>query len=107
MPSEFSITIRNLPNLHIAALHGVLDIESADELDEALVDAAGSTVIIDLSGLTLLDSRGVAALAEARNRVAASGKGELLLSRPGGIVSSVVQLTELDEWVTEWSPEWE
>ena len=75
MAPEFSITARNLPGVHIVTLHGELDIASADGLADALVEVAGSTVVVDLSGLTFMDSSGIGALVVARNRVLSEGMG--------------------------------
>ena len=45
---EFSITVRNLPDLHVVTLHGELDVASADGLSlNSLVELAGSTLVVD------------------------------------------------------------
>lgn len=107
MSADFRIIARDMPDVHVVALSGELDIGSADGLASALVKAAGSTVVVDLSGLTFLDSRGVAALVDARDRILAAGKGDLVLTRPGGMVRTVLDITGLDAWITEWSPDWD
>lgn len=109
MLPEFSITTRNLPDLpgvHIVALHGELDIASADGLADALVEAAGSAVVVDLSGLTFMDSSGIAALVFARSRILAKGLGEFVVTRPREIVRKTLEIVGLDAWIVEWSPEW-
>ena len=68
MSLEFSSITRDLPGLHILALHGELDIVSAYDLALVLVEVAGSTVVVDLSDLTFMDSSGISALVMARNR---------------------------------------
>ena len=60
---------RHIPDVHIVALHGELDIVSAYDFALALVDVAGSTVVVDLSDLTFIDSTGISALVMARNHV--------------------------------------
>ena len=70
---EFSLTSRSLPDLHIVALHGELDLASADGLAEALVEIAGSTLVVDLADLSFMDSSGIGALVVARNRIRAKG----------------------------------
>ncbi len=107
MSPEFTITTRNLPGIHVVALHGELDIASADGLAEALVEVAGSTLVVDLSDLTFIDSTGIGALVLARNRILAHGQGELVLSRPGGIVRRVLEIVGLSVWIVEWSPDWD
>lgn len=51
MSPEFSITTRDLPDFHVMALPGELDIVSAYGLSLALLELAGSTIVVDLSGL--------------------------------------------------------
>jgi anti-anti-sigma factor len=105
--AEFSITVRNLPDFHFVALHGELDVASADGFADSLVELAGSTVVVDLSDLTFMDSSGIGALVRARNRIRAGGLGELVLTRPGAIVRSVLEIVGLDAWIIDWSPDWD
>ena len=104
---EFSITTRDLPGLHIVALHGELDIVSSYGLALALVEVAGSAVVVDLSGLTFIDSSGISALVIARNRIVADRRGQLVLTRPGGIVRRALEIVGLGAWIVEWSPDWD
>jgi anti-sigma B factor antagonist len=105
---EFSITIRDLPDLdiHLVELSGELDIVSADFLTDVLVDVAGSTVVVDLSGLTFMDGRGVAALIAARKRIAAKGVGSIVLTEPRRMVRRPLEILGLGDWIVERSPEW-
>jgi anti-sigma B factor antagonist len=104
---DFSMTTRNLPGIHVVALSGELDAASSDGLADALVQAAGSTVVVDLSGLTFMDSSGIGTLAVARKRIAADGLGQLVLTRPGAAVGKVLDIVGLSDWVVEWSPDWD
>jgi anti-anti-sigma factor len=108
MLPEFSITVRNLPDLdvHIVELHGELDIVSADFLTDVLVDVAGSTVVVDLSGLTFMDGRGVAALIAAGDGIAAKGLGSIVLTEPRRMVRKPLEILGLGDWIVERSPEW-
>jgi anti-anti-sigma factor len=103
---EFSITALNLPDIHVVALHGELDIVSADGLADALVEVAGSPVLVDLSDLTFMDCRGIAALVAARNRILSKGLGELVVTRPAAIVRKTLEIVGLGAWIMEWSPNW-
>lgn len=108
MSPEFSITrTRNLPDLpdvQIVALHGELDIASADGLADALVEVAGSTVLVDLSALTFMDCRGISALVAARNRIRSKGLGQLVLTRPDAIILKTLEIVGLSGWILELSP---
>lgn len=92
---EFSLTARDLSDIHVVALHGELDVVSADGLADVLVEAAGSTVVVDLSGLTFMDCSGIAALVAARNRTLPNGLGQLVVTRPGAIVRKVLDIVGL------------
>ena len=82
MLPRFSFTSRDVPGIHMVALHGELDIASVNGLADALVKVAGSTVVVDLSGLTFMDSTGIGTLVVARNRILAKGLGQLVVTRP-------------------------
>ena len=107
MLPEFSLTSRNLPGLHIVALHGELDLASADGLAEALVEIAGSTLVVDLADLSYMDSSGIGALVVARTRIRAKGLGELVVTRPTAIVQKVLEIVGLAGWIADWSPDWD
>ena len=104
MSPEFSFSARDLPDVHLVALHGELDIVSAYDLALALVEVAGSTVVVDLSGLTFMDSTGISALVMAKNRIEADGRGQLLLTEPSGIVRKALEIVGLSSWIVDWSP---
>jgi hypothetical protein len=53
---EFRISARNLPGIHVVALHGDLDITSADGLVEVLAEATITDVV--QPGMTCMDSMG-------------------------------------------------
>jgi anti-anti-sigma factor len=103
---EFSIAVRELPQLdvHVVALSGELDIVSAGFLTDALVEAAASTVVVDLSDLTFMDCRGIGALVAARNSILASGLGQLVVVRPSDIVRQALHLVGLSELIVEETP---
>lgn len=101
---EFSISARDLPDIHVVALHGELDVVSADGLADELVEVAGPTLVVDLSDLTFMDCRGIAALVVARNRILANGLGQLVVTRPGAIVRKTLEIVGLGAWIMECSP---
>ena len=107
--SEFSFTASDLPDpdVHVVALHGELDIVSAGGLADALVEVAGSTVVVDLSGLTFMDCSGIDALVAAKNRILANGLGQLVVTRPSAIVRRALEIVGLGGWIMAWSPDWD
>jgi anti-sigma B factor antagonist len=104
---DFSITTRDLPGIHIVSLHGELDMASADGLAEALVEVAGSTVVVDLADLKFMDSSGIGALVVARRRVLSEGMGQLVVTRPTEIVRKAMEIVGLGAWIVDWSTEWD
>ena len=104
---EFSMTVRNVPDTHIVALSGELDAATSPGLADALLQTSGSTVVVDLSGLTFMDSSGIGTLVVARNRIMAEGLGQLVLTRPDVNVAKVLDIVGLDDWIVEWSPDWD
>jgi len=103
---QFSFTTRDLPDIHVVTFHGELDIVSADGLADALVEVAGSTLVVDLSDLTFMDCSGIDALVLARNRILANGQGQLVVTRPTAIVRKALETVGLGGWIVGWSPDW-
>ena len=83
-------------------LHGELDVHAAgaviDELT-GLVSGDVRTVIVDVSGLTFLDSTGLRALLVGRDHVRDEG-AEFSLQGVGGVVERVLEMTGLHDLLT-------
>jgi anti-anti-sigma factor len=83
----------------LLAVHGELDVATVDTLVEALgAQAAGDSrrVVVDLAGVSFLDSTAMAALAEGRDRIVAAG-GSFALVTPDDHQRRLFHLTELIE----------
>ncbi len=80
-------------------LAGELDLASAYAFDRRLLEIESrqpAIVVIDLRGVTMLDSAGLGRLVSAHRR-ARRGGWRLVLVRGGRVVSRVLQTTRLDE----------
>ncbi len=79
------------------ALVGDIDLESSTQIREMLMDcvAQSQKVVVDLSGVTLIDSSGVASLLEALQSAKKKGK-KLILSSVGNSVMRVLKLARLE-----------
>lgn len=80
-------------------LAGELDLGSAYVFDRRLLEVESrrpELIVLDLRGLTMLDSAGLARLVSAHRR-ARRGGWRLVLVRGGRVVSRVLQTTRLDE----------
>ena len=77
---------------------GEIDASTAPALVEALAtrrpDIAGKHLVVDLSEVGFIDSSGLAALLDARGRLAADG-GMLILRRPSRCVVRLLDITHL------------
>jgi anti-sigma B factor antagonist len=106
MVDLFSVTSRDIKGGRVFAFKGELDISTTDGLVEQITGPAGSFIVIDLSELTFTDSSGLGAILTARWKIIRDG-GTLVLSRPKRNVQALLEVTGLDELVTDWDPEWE
>lgn len=81
----------------VLALTGELSIYQAQELKKTLLDAVqpGATLVLDLSGVTALDTAGVQLLLLAQ-RSAQAQQGDLHIRHPSAPVLEVLQLLRLD-----------
>ena len=79
---------------------GELDIHSCPQLDQA-VEAIGSPsrVVLDLSGLTFIDSAGLRVILQAEQATKASG-GKLVVRDPSAPVRRLFEITGLAEALT-------
>jgi len=99
MLGDFSLTSRREGGIHSIRLFGELDLATADAVEKELlrVEATDADpIIVDLSGLTFIDSTGARLLvyAAARSR---EHSDRLALLRGGAAVQRVFQLTALED----------
>jgi anti-sigma B factor antagonist len=95
----FSVDERN--GIRVIRLRGELDLTTAYKLADGLSGLEGSAVVVDLSGLTFIDSSGISVLVREYNR-----RGELVLTRPQRNVARVLRIAGLADWVRSWRPIW-
>lgn len=87
----------------VLSLRGELDLSTVPEAEEVLErlesEAGSSTLVVDLQGLTFMDSTGLRFLLAAYERGRRSDR-RLLLVRGNEPVQRVFRLTQLDERLT-------
>lgn len=71
----------------------------ADRLAELAADATVSSVVLDLAGVTFLDSSGLRVLVTGREAIRAAD-GELALRAPNRNVRRVLEVTGLSDLIT-------
>lgn len=107
MASELlTVDVRQKEDVQIISLSGELDLASGQGLPDVLTDLAGSVLVVDLTGLTFMDSSGISALVQARQRLGDRGTS-LVRTRPRGRVANTLEIVGLSEWIMPWSREWE
>jgi anti-anti-sigma factor len=98
---EFRIHSRELPDATVLVLEGELDVASAAELGRE-IDAANherSRVVMDLRGLSFMDSTGLRALVAASESVEAAGR-EFAVVRGPRQVERLLAVTRVAERLT-------
>jgi anti-sigma B factor antagonist len=85
---------------HIVRLRGELRTEDAGKVSEQvhpLVATPDSRVIVDLSGLSMIDSSGLSELIGLATHARMSGS-RVILTSPTPFVAGVLGVTQLDRW---------
>lgn len=90
------LSVRNEEGRHLVRLEGELDLANGAALRDALVEIAGSTVVVDLEELTFLDAAGLGALIQAKQRIEEQGD-RLVLCNARGVVARVLRVAELEQ----------
>ena len=99
-PPSFGIDTTHARGIIRLAVRGELDLASAPALDVALrdADADGTRVVLDLRGLTFIDSTGLRTVLQADARARSDGH-ELLIVRGGAAVHRVFVMAGVAELV--------
>lgn len=95
---ELSVRSDREGDIHTIALAGELDLATADAVEGELerVEASdAASIVLDLSGLTFMDSTGLRLLVNANTRSRSNGS-RLILLRGGPAVQRVMQLSGID-----------
>ena len=83
----------------VVRLTGEIDIANADRIPQQVVAAVASApagVVLDMSGVTFIDSTGIGAMIAARNACLSSGRS-LQIAAPSRQVQRMLALTGLDD----------
>ena len=88
----FSLTVEDDGRHVVVVVRGELDIATAPQLRECLTDFARRSITLDFSGVTFVDSSGVAALATALKQ-----HSDVVLRGVGPVQRLVLEATGLAE----------
>ncbi len=90
--NALSVTREELEDCIVIRVSGEVDVTTSDHLLEALAPDGGRSFVVDLSGMTFINSSGFNALVTARKQGAA-----ITLRHPSPIVRSTLTVTGLDD----------
>jgi anti-sigma B factor antagonist len=82
----------------VVQVSGEIDLANTDKLDSALNDAIRKSehgIIVDMSGVTYIDSAGIQSLLAAHSRVVAKG-GKLILVIKHPNIKAILDIVHLD-----------
>ena len=96
---ELDLGVERHNGTTVVTVAGEIDMATAAELRECLVGTQGH-VIVDLRGVSFLDSSGIGTLASARTRLLKTG-GDLRLRKPQKIVRKALEVTGLASWIED------
>ena len=99
---EFEVTVSTEDGVRVVAVSGELDLDTIGELNDALSADGGvlATTVVDLRGLTFIDSSGVSGVLAAARRSRDAG-GRLVCVPGPPSIRRVFELTGVDT-VVEW-----
>jgi anti-sigma B factor antagonist len=86
----------------VVHLSGPIDVSQAMQLREVLgehLDGAGARVLVDLSGVPLIDSSGIGVMVTAHRRADSTG-ASFALAGAGATVARVFSMTRTDKLLT-------
>jgi anti-anti-sigma factor len=100
---EFEVTVRTQDGVRVVGVTGELDLDTMRELNAVLAadDGVLATTVLDLRGLTFVDSSGVSGVLAAARRARDAG-GRLVCVPGPPSIRRVFEMTGVDtavEWV--------
>jgi anti-sigma B factor antagonist len=99
MSGELDLSTTSQGLCAVVRVEGEIDLDSAGELSEAALAAMqeiGPSLVLDLSGVTFMDSTGLKVLLAVHKRAELAG-GRLVLAAPTRSVNRVVSITGFDQ----------
>jgi anti-sigma B factor antagonist len=97
-PLRLGLDVQRVAGLPVLLVNGEIDIYTAPLFKQAvvgLVSEGAKDVVIDLSGVTFMDSSGFGTLLGATRRLRPTGGG-LHLASPNSTIQRMLRLTRLD-----------
>jgi anti-sigma B factor antagonist len=102
MSGDLDLSTTSQGSCAVVRVDGEIDLDNASDLSEAALAAMqeiGPSVVLDLSGVTFMDSTGLKVLLAVHKRAELAG-GRLVLAGPTRSVNRVVTITGFDQMFT-------
>ena len=98
-PSRLSVAVERADGRVSLALAGELDLETAPRFRERLAaaEAGADTVVVDLRGVTFMDSCGIGELVGAQQRAHHEGRRLVVVKGEGTEIDQVLHIAALDK----------
>ena len=99
---DFQVDLTRRPAVDVVSVRGELDIATSRRLRDVVLDPQlehQPTLVVDLSGVTFLDSTGIGVLVATWRRALANGQRFAVVC-PAGQPLKVLQLVHIDDLVT-------
>ncbi len=97
-PPALRTTVERSDRTVLVRVHGELDLATAPDLRQVLLDAAAGgpvDLVVDLAGVPFVDATGLGALLSAAESVRAGG-GDLRLASPSRMLRLMLRLLDLE-----------
>jgi anti-sigma B factor antagonist len=102
MSGDLDLSTTSQGSCVVVTVDGEIDLDNASDLSEVALAAMreiGPSVVLDLSGVTFMDSTGLKVLLAVHKRAELAG-GRLVLAGPTRSVNRVVSITGFDQMFT-------
>jgi anti-sigma B factor antagonist len=102
MSGDLDVSTTSEGTCAVVRVDGEIDLDNASDLSEVAIAAMreiGPSIVLDLSGVTFMDSTGLKVLLAVHRRAELAG-GRLVLAGPTRSVNRVVSITGFDQMFT-------
>ena len=105
-PASFEMRIAREADLVLVALHGELNAVGASDFDRTIAEIAADrrpVIVVDLSGLSFVDVRGIATLAAARE-AGRPGRDSVLFTNVPSFIEELITMLGIEPFAnpSEW-----
>lgn len=97
---EFEITVEDRPGVGIVAVAGEVDLATAPAIESTLAAVVAPAVVVDLRGVTFMDSSGLRAVIDGYRSAVARHASFAVVASSDGAVARLFELAMVDTIMT-------